>query len=193
MDRAQRQGLRLRTAEQHADLIPDPHPDIVFDPSCPAAPRGPEARAQAAKRRAELRGADGKPKQRVAVDDSGRRIVVDRQYVEKIIQRTAEKQRSKPKKRPAIERMLNIREVRFEDEMAAVDNNDEAQQTNGQADVDPDADIEDKRAQPAVSTPRRGTKRSVAQMADQQNDDETAEPPAKRPAKRRSKGGARRR
>jgi hypothetical protein len=188
MDRAQRQGLRLRTAEQHADLLPDPHPDIPFDPSCPAAPRGPEARARATRQRAESRGADGKPKQRVAVDDSGRRIVVDRQYVEQIIHRTAEKQRAKPKQRPAIERMLNIREVRFEDEMAAVDDDSGAQQqrndqhrsiqTTTGDDVDSDADVEDKVA-PRRSAPNRGTKRTAVES----DLDET--PPAKRTTRRR--------
>lgn len=121
LDRAKRQGLHLRVAEQHGNVLPPPPPGLTMDSSAPAAPRGSAARAAAARSRllAGEAPVTGQKKQRVATNDSGERVTVDRAYVENIVQRTAERHRAKPKARHALETMMNIQEMTFDDMMSS--------------------------------------------------------------------------
>ena len=112
IDRAKRQGMHLRVAEQHGDQVPDPPAALEIDPSAPAAPRGAEARARAAqakearKRKLGAAGIEVPDKKRTVTTESGERQTIDRAYVDQVIQRTAERQRAKPVRKHAMDHLL---------------------------------------------------------------------------------------
>ena len=116
LDRAKRQGLHLRVDEQHFNALPSAPAGLIIDPSAPAAPRGAAAREAAARARAvrNERGPGGK-KPRVATDEQGETVTVNKSYIEQMIQRTAARHRAQPKKKHALETMMNIREVTLDD------------------------------------------------------------------------------
>lgn len=117
MDRAKRQGLHLRVAEQHGEQVPEAPAALDIDPSAPAAPRGAEARARAARAkeaRAKKLGAAGialPDKKRTVTTENGERQTIDRAYVEQVIRKTAEQQKSKPKRRHALQHMMSVKKI----------------------------------------------------------------------------------
>ena len=117
MDRAKRQGLRLRVAEQHGNQVPEAPAALDIDPTAPAAPRGAEARARAARAkeaRVKKLGAKGiqlPDKKRTVTTENGEQQTIDRSYVDQVIRRTAEQQKGKPKRRHALQHMLSVKKV----------------------------------------------------------------------------------
>lgn len=93
VDRAKRQGLHLRVEEQHTNTVP-------------SEPENPDARVD-----------DGngkrKRRERVATNSSGQRVVVDRSYVDRAIERATERRKKQPAAKHSLQMMMNIREVTY--------------------------------------------------------------------------------